>query len=62
VTTVICERRTKQDITAACAISKSPTMAKLLNARSKGRVNSSQRRPTRRLTRHTILQCDELTE
>ena len=47
-----------------CAISKSPTTAKLLNAtnaRSNNAVNSSQRRQTRRSTRHTILRCDELT-
>jgi len=29
------------------------------NARSKSTVNSSQRRQTRRSTRHTILRCDE---
>ena len=49
---------------AACAISKSVTTAKLLNAtkaRWKSTVNSSQRRQTQRSTRHTILQCDELT-
>jgi len=46
------------------AISKSLTTAKLLNvtnAMSKRTVNSSQRRQTRRSTRHTILRCDELT-
>ena len=45
-------------------ISKSPTMAKLLNAmsaRSKSTVNSSQCHQTWRSTRHTILQCDKLT-
>jgi len=49
---------------AACAISKSLTTAKLLNAtkaRWKSTVNSSQRRQTQRSTRHTILRCDELT-
>jgi len=38
--------------------------AKLLNAtnaRSTSTVNSSQRRQTRRSSRHTILRCDELT-
>jgi len=47
-----------------CAISKSLTTAKLLNAtnaRSKYAVNSSQRHQTRWSTRHTILRCDELT-
>ena len=47
-----------------CAISKSPTTAKILNATNaklKSTVNSSQRRETRRSTRHTILRCDELT-
>jgi len=47
-----------------CAILKSPTTAKILNAtnaRLKSTVNSSQRRETRRSTRHTILRCDELT-
>ena len=51
-------------VIAACAVLKSPTTAKLLNAtsaRSKSTFNSSQRRQTRRLTRHTILRCDELT-
>ena len=55
---------TTWQVIAACAISKSPTTAKLLNAtsaRSKSTFNSSQRRQTRRLTRHTILRCDELT-
>jgi len=55
---------TTWQVIAACAILKSPTTAKLLNAsnaRSKSTVNSSQRRQTRRSTRHTILRCDELT-
>jgi len=46
------------------ATSKSPTMAKLLNAtnarRSKCTVNSSQRHQTRRSTHRTILRYDEL--
>jgi len=51
-------------VIAACAILKTPMTAKLLNvtnARSKSTVNSSQRHQTQRSTRHTILQCDELT-
>ena len=47
-----------------CAISKSSTTAKLLNAtnaKSKSTANSSQRRQTRRSARHTVLRCDELT-
>jgi len=55
---------TTWQVIAACAILKSLTTAKLLNvtnATSKSTVNSSQRRQTRRSTRHTILRCDELT-
>jgi len=51
---------TTSQVIAACAISKSPTTVKLLNAmnaRSKRTVNSSQRHQTRRSTRHTILRC-----
>jgi len=49
---------------AACAISKSLTTAKLLNAtkaRWNSTVNSSQRRQTQQSTRHMILRCGELT-
>ena len=55
---------TTWQVIAACAISKSPTTAKLLNAtnaRSKSMVNSSQHHQTRWSTHHTILQRDEWT-
>ena len=55
---------TTWQVIAACAMSKSLTTAKLLNAtnaRSKSTVNSSQRRQTRRSTWHTILRWIELT-
>jgi len=56
--------RTTWQVIAACAISKSPTTAKLLSvtsARSKSTVNSSQCRQIQWSTRHTILGCGELT-
>ena len=55
---------TTWQVIAACAMSKSLTTAKLLNATNAGSrstVNLSQHRQTRWSTRHTILWCDELT-